>query len=215
MSKTNILAVSLSTFAFLKDIQELITGFALHLILVGISIIVLIVLLLINLFISKSKGNDLEKTERNKNEKIYQHENSNSINVSPKNSVSLFPKIIFSIILFFMLMTLGSLYYVKNMGVYYIVLKNDLTMEQSQDLKEKTNSSTDFMKHGLSSRFIPNGSGKYELILFNGYINDFKADSDLEKVKSMNLGFQPYRVGPQYVANYINKIRYLQNGIFN
>jgi hypothetical protein len=42
-----------------------------------------------------------------------------------------------------------------------------------------------------------------------------KADSDLEKVKSLQLKFKPYKVGPQKMANYFKKIRYLQNDIFN
>ena len=42
-------------------------------------------------------------------------------------------------ILFFTLMTTGSLFYVKNMGVYYVVLKDDLTEKEAIDLKENTN----------------------------------------------------------------------------
>jgi hypothetical protein len=46
---------------------------------------------------------------------------------------------------------------------------------------------------------------KYELILRNVYINEYKADLDLEKVKSLKLEFKPYMVGPQKVANYFKK----------
>ena len=74
LSKTNILSVSFSIFLFLKDIKEVITGFASHLFLIGISIIVLIGLLLINLFLTKSKNNEIP----NQN-----HWNQNFLNYFP------------------------------------------------------------------------------------------------------------------------------------
>ena len=218
LSKTNILSVSFSIFLFLKDIKEVITGFASHIILIGISIIVLIGLLLINLFLTKSKKNNIENNSSANVEIINQKENISQPNNSLKSSETIFAKIIFATILFFTLMTIGSLYYVKNMGVYYVVLKNDLSEEQAINLKEKTNSSSEFAEQGLSTRYIPNPkkNGKYELILFNGYINKNKAEVDLKKVKSMKTDFNPYRTDkPQYVANYLRKIRYLQNDIFN
>ena len=215
LSKTNILAVSFSTFAFLNDLQELITNFASHLILVGLAIIVLIILLSINLILSNRKVNNTENAVSVKINKSNEHGNSSNRHISHKTSTSIFNKIIFSSVLFFTLMTLGSLYYVKNMGVYYVVLKNNLTLEEAKYLKEKTNSSTEFVEHKLSTRILEVGGGKHELVLFNGYIIEQKANSDFELVMSMRLGFEPYKLGPQHVANYFKKIRYLQNDIFN
>jgi hypothetical protein len=213
LSKTSILSVSFSIFFFLKDIKEVITGFASHLFLIGISIIVLIGLLLINLFLTKSKDNKITNDSIADSEII--NPNKIQTNTPPKNNKIIIAKFIFAIILFFTLMTLGSLYYVKNMGVYYVVLKNDLTKQEAEHLMKRNNNSSEFTNHGLSTRILELHNDKYELILRNGYINEYKADLDLEKVKSLKLEFKPYKVGPQKVANYFKKIKYLQNDIFN
>lgn len=213
LSKANILAISLSFFLFLKDIKEVITGFASHLFLFGLSTIVLIGLLLINLFLNKSKDNKIPNDSFADSEII--NPNKIQTNTPPINNKIIIAKFIFAMILFFTLMTLGSLYYVKNMGVYYVVLKNDLTMQEAVYLMNRNNNSSEFNNHGLSSRILELHNDKYELILRNGYINEYKADLDLEKVESLKLEFKPYKVGPQKVANYFKKIKYLQNDIFN
>ncbi|MFM8490492.1 MAG: hypothetical protein ACKN9X_00935 [Candidatus Methylopumilus sp.] len=215
LSKTNILSVSFSIFLFLKDIKEVITGFASHIILIGLSIIVLIGLLIIHLFLTKSKKNNIENNSSVNAEIINPKENISQSNESVKSSTTVVSKIIFATILFFTLMTIGSLYYVKNMGVYYVVLENNLTIKEAKELMERTNNSSVFSSNGLSSRILELPNDKYELILRNGYINEAKADSDLEKVKSLQSQFKPYMVGPQKVANYFRKLWYLQNHIFN
>ena len=75
LSKTNILSLSFSIFFFLKDIKEVITGFASHLILIGLSTIVLIGLLIINLFLTKSNEKNIESNSSTYDEKINQKEN--------------------------------------------------------------------------------------------------------------------------------------------
>lgn len=220
LSKTNILSVSFSIFFFLKDIEEVITGFASHLVLIGISIIVLIGLLIINLFMTKTKNVNAAASANteiiNPNENLVQNNDGGfQGDVSSKNSKIRLAKVLFSIILFFALMTLGSLYYVKNMGVYYVVLQNDLTQQEAENLMQTTNKSYEFSTHGLSTRVLPLTNNKYELILRNGYIDEYKADSDLEKVKSLKLAFIPYKVGPQKGIRYSQKIIYLQHYIFN
>ena len=220
LSKTNILSVSFSIFFFLKDIEEVITGFASHLVLIGISIIVLIGLLIINLFMTKTKNVNAAASANteiiNPNENLVQNNDGGfQEDVSSKNSKIRLAKVLFSIILFFALMTLGSLYYVKNMGVYYVVLQNDLTQQEAENLMQTTNKSYKFSTHGLSTRVLPLTNNKYELILRNGYIDEYKADSDLEKVKSLKLAFIPYKVGPQKGIRYSQKIIYLQHYIFN
>lgn len=220
LSKTNILSVSFSIFFFLKDIEEVITGFASHLVLIGISIIVLIGLLIINLFMTKTKNVNAAASANteiiNPNENLVQNNDGGfQEDVSSKNSKIRLAKVLFSIILFFALMTLGSLYYVKNMGVYYVVLQNDLTQQEAENLMQTTNKSYEFSTHGLSTRVLPLTNNKYELILRNGYIDEYKADSDLEKVKSLKLAFMPYKVGPQKGIRYSQKIIYLQHYIFN
>jgi len=172
-------------------------------------------LLIIHLFLTKSKKNNIENNSSANVEIINQKENISQSNKSLKSSTTIFAKIIFATILFFTLMTIGSLYYVKNMGVYYVVLENNLTEKEAIDLMERMNNSSVFSSNGLSSRILELPNDKYELILRNAYINEDKADSDLEKVKSFQSQFKPYKVGPQKVANYSKKIRYLQNDIFN
>ena len=152
----------------------------------------------------------------NPNENLVQNNDGGfQEDVSSKNSKIRLAKVLFSIILFFALMTLGSLYYVKNMGVYYVVLQNDLTQQEAENLMQTTNKSYEFSTHGLSTRVLPLTNNKYELILRNGYIDEYKADSDLEKVKSLKLAFIPYKVGPQKGIRYSQKIIYLQHYIFN
>ena len=165
------------------------------------------------MFLNESKEN---KNIGNKNtETLNQKENLSQSNTSLKSSKTIFAKIIFATILFFTLMTIGSLYYVKNMGVYYVVLENNLTEKEAIDLMGSTNNSSEFSSTGLKTRILKLQNNKYELILRNGYINEHKADLDLEKVNSLKLEFKPYKVGPQKVANYFTKIRYLENDIFN
>jgi hypothetical protein len=216
LSKTNILAISLSTFAFLKDIQELITNFASHLLLVLLTVILLITLLSINLYLSNRKGGNGEYIDISTgNNKANEFEYPRAEYHLGASRMSILPKIIFSGILFIILMTLGSLYYIKNMGVYYVVIKNNLALEEAIDLQQKFNSSSDFVGEGLSTRILNVGGNKHQLILFNGYISEQKAYSDLAKIKNTSLLLKPYKVGPQYVANYYKKVRYLQNDIFN
>lgn len=218
LSKTNIVAVSLSTFAYLKDLKELITSFASHLVLIGLTLFVLVSLLLVNLFMTKSANNEnenAEKVENNTNQNISGFSNAQEIYLPPERGNSFLPKLLFSSILFIVLMVIGSLFYVKNMGVYYVVLKNNLTEKEAIYLKSKINNSAEFSNNGLTSRFIPIGKERFELILFNGYINESNANSDLEKVKSIAPEFSPYKVGPQDVANFYKKLRYLQNDIFH
>lgn len=215
LSKVNILAVALSTFAFLKDIQELITSFASHLVVVGLTVLVLISLLLINLFLSKSDIGESEDELIVDNKSTNNNYKPSVLNNPSKKYMSLFPKIIFSSIIFFTLMTAGSLYYIKNMGVFYVVLKSDLTKRDAIWYKELTNKSAEFVQQGFSSRFIPIANGKYQLILYNGYVNENRANADLEKVQAMKMGLNPYKIGPQNVASYFKKVKYLQHHVFN
>jgi hypothetical protein len=216
LSKTNIFAAAISSFAFLKDLQELITSFASHLKLVFISAIFLFGMLAINLIVSNKKQRKISNGINSIDDEL---KNNNILigedNLKEQKKSLIIPKIIFSTLLFLMLMTLGSLFYIKNMGVYYVVLQKELTIEKANALKKKTNSSEAFKNQGLSTRILNTSDGMTELVLFNGYISNDNANEDLDKINSMNLGFKPYTVGPQYVANYRKKIKYLQHNIFN
>jgi hypothetical protein len=192
--------------------QELITGFASHLLLVIITILILVAMLIINFFI---KGKDQPMTEALLNK---EHGDLNSP-VNDKRKVatktSLFPKLIFSSLLFTVIMAIGSLNYIKNMDIYYVVLKKDLTKMQALDFKNKFNQSKNFNKLNLWSRVIPIGNNNYEVILFNGYVSPKKATEDLKKVESATSEFKPYRVGPQKTPSFSRKIKYLQINLFN
>lgn len=217
LSKTNIFAVAISSFAFLKDLQELITSFASHLKLVIISAIFLLGMLAINLIVSNKKQRKISNGINSIDDEL---KNNNILigedNLKEQKKSLIIPKIIFSILLFLMLMTLGSLYYIKNMGVYYVVLQNNLTMEKAVALKKKTNNSEAFINQGLSTRILNTGMGMTELVLFNGYISNDNANEDLDKINSMNLGFKPYTVESKYdVTNFRKKIKYLQYNILN
>lgn len=202
--------------------EEAITSFASHLFLIGISIFVLIGLMMINLLMTENQNAKTTEFENihEINQKsnlvqtkygVVQYNSSSTSTINKLRSA----KILFSIILFFALMTLGSLYYVRNMGVYYVVLQNDLSPQKADYLMQTTNKSFESSGLGLSTRILELPNYKYELILRNGYISEQKADSDLEKVKSLKLAFVPYKVGPQKVANYFRKIKYIQHHIFN
>ena len=94
LSKTNILSLSVTIFLYLKDFKEVITGFASHLFLIEISITVLIGLLLINLFLTKSKDNNIESSSSANAEIINVKENVYQTNTHQKNSKTFFAKII-------------------------------------------------------------------------------------------------------------------------
>ena len=216
LSKTNIFAAALSVFAFLKDMQELITSFASHIKLVLISALLLLGMLVINLIISNKKQrnitdglNTIDIQNKNKNVLI------ESVNLlDPKKSLFL-PKIIFSVFLFIVLMTIGSLYYIKNMGVYYVVVQKGLSINEAVELKKQINTSESFIKVDLSTKILNTKDGMTELVLNNGYITRDNAQEDLSKIKAMNERFQPYIVGPQNVANYLKKLKYIQNKFLN
>jgi hypothetical protein len=217
-SKANILSVSLSIFLFLKDINEVITGIASHAILIGLSIAILISLLIINLSSTKSEADIVDDNLSEDVEKSKHKKNIALLKKQQDTKTTFFTKIIFATLLFFTLMTIGSLYYIKNLGVYYVVLQNDLSFNQAKILKDETNCTDEFIEQGLSTRFIadPRKKGKYELILFNGYINESKAETDLKKLRSIKTNFHPYRTEkPQFVPNFFRKLWYIQNDIFH
>lgn len=217
LSRNNILSASVTLFLFLKDVQEVITGFATHLFLIVLSISILFVLLGINFYLTKSGDLVLDNHSDAKTVNRLQFDNADPEGRYGRKNGMMFSKVIFSIILFITLTTIGSLYYIKNIGVYYVVLNNKLTIEQASKLKYELNSSEEFTSRKLSTRVIPNPEkkGLYELILYNGYINENKAEADLTMIKSMKLDFQPYKTESQFVANFFKKVWYLQNDIFN
>ncbi len=114
-----------------------------------------------------------------------------------------------------MIMTLGSLNYIRNMGVYYVVIEKGLTKGQAINLNLELNSSSHFKDSGISTRFFETKNGRYEIILYNGYISKTKANKELAKIKSFKLGLKPYRTGPQYVTSYFKKLKYLQKAYFD
>jgi hypothetical protein len=217
VSKANIFAVSLSLFALLKDFHELITGFASHLIILAITIIILFILLIVH-FSMDGKHEEVSnpKSESENNGKFDIRENNQKRWDFSKFS-SFFSKLLFSGLLFFISMGLISLYYVKKLDVYYVVLANNLTEKEARKIMLQTNSSEIFNQLNLSTRYIPMpvGNEKYELILYNGYVSPQKADKDLEKVKSIQNRFNPYRVGPQKTPSFLKKIKYLQKNLFS
>lgn len=214
LSKTNIISISLSTYAFLSDIQDVITGFASRLYFVAISLFVLIAGLIIHLKMTSKEEKDNEHIDSSVN-LINEDSPNNYSSLKPTQKLTLFSKIIFATILFITIMTLGSLNYIRNLGVYYVVIEKGLTKNQAINLNQELNSSSHFKDAGISTRFIEIKDGKYEIILYNGYISKSKANKELAKIKSLNLGLKPYRTGPQYVTNYFKKLKYLQYSYFN
>jgi hypothetical protein len=208
-SKLNVLSISLAVFGHLMDLQELIASFASHLIIILIVIVVSIGLLAMNSFFLNRSDNLVVKDD------VLSEENSSyNKGEGSKWNWSIYSKIIFSILIFVGVMTMGSLYYLKNKGVYYVVLQKDLTLDEAIRLKKRYNNSIGFEKNELDTRILEIGKGNYELILNNGYFSPEKAKSDLSKVNGMSLGLKPYTVGPNYGANFIQKIKYFQRDIF-
>lgn len=213
ISKTNIFAVALSTFAFLKDIQELFTSFASHLLLVLISIAVLSTLLTINLlFISNSE----EITDESSNQhKVKNQSIKANFKLNAFLKSLLIPKVLLSTIIFVALISIGAIYKIKNMGVYYVVLQSELNYNEAEKLMINTNSNPNLTTLGLKCRIIKLNHTKCQLILYNGYVDKIRAEDDLKKILSANFGFNPYIVGPQNVANLRKKIKYLQHTYFD
>lgn len=208
LSRTNIIAVSISTYAFLKDVQEFITGFASHLKFVLIAFIVLIVLMMINLILT-SRTNQTP-IERSKDDSLAEN---TSIDKFKNQSSLVFTKILFSICLFISIMTVGSLLYVKNMDVYYVVLKNNLSENQAKKISMKTNKIKSLREIKLLTRPIEYRQDKWEVILFNGYISRERAIKDSQILENLNLNMKFYIA--KSPAKFTRKISYLQKQLFN
>jgi hypothetical protein len=117
-----------------------------------------------------------------------------------------------------MMMTAGSLYYIKNLDIYYVVLQNNLNIKQAKVLQAESNNSEAFKMIGLSTKIIKMREvGQYELILYNGYLSEEKAKMDLVKVKTVlsSSEIKPYLVGPQRIPSLKKKIIYIQKHLFN
>ena len=129
LSKTNILTFAISTFLFLKDFEEVATNLNEHRVIFAICALILFVMLLIHLFSRQKVTGNEDTVSGSKLE-------SNKINLTTrlKNSV---PKLVFSSFLLLFILMIGFVYYLKNMDVYYVVLKKDLTIEQAQQLKTR------------------------------------------------------------------------------
>lgn len=208
LTKTNVFSATILLFSYLLKLKEFIISFASNLLLVALSVSFLIVGMIIHFFFHKKLKTDSSPVGDN---------DTVSASVKDRNeSVSVFPKILFSIAFFILIMTMGSLYYIKNMGVYYVVLRKNLSQELAKKYVNQINLSEEFVLNNLSTRYIEIGkTEKYELILYNGYVSLEKARKDLNKVKAMNTGFLPYLVGPQSAPSFRKKIKYLQNHVIH
>ena len=207
LSKTNILTFAISTFLFLKDFEEVATNLNEHRVIFAICALILFVMLLIHLFSRQKVTGNEDTVSGSKLE-------SNKINLTTrlKNSV---PKLVFSSFLLLVILMIGFVYYLKNMDVYYVVLKKDLTIEQAQQLKTSINGSKEFQNIKLKTKIIemPNNN-QFEVILDHGYFGKKHAEQYIDKVIDLEMGLQPYIVGPQKVAGIRKLKRYLFNEYF-
>ena len=136
LSKTNIITFAISTFLFLKDFEEVATNLKEHRVIFAVCAVILFVMLLIHLFSSQKATSNKETTSASKLE-------NNKINLKTrlKNSV---PKLVFSSFLLLVILMIGVVFYLKNTGVYYVVLKKELTIQQAQQLNTSINGSKEF-----------------------------------------------------------------------
>lgn len=140
-----------------------------HRVIFAICALILFVMLLIHLFSRQKVTGNEDTVSGSKLE-------SNKINLTTrlKNSV---PKLVFSSLLLLVILMIGFVYYLKNTGVYYVVLKNDLTIEQAQQLKTSINGSKEFQNIKLKTKIIemPNNN-QFEVILDHGYFGKKHAE---------------------------------------
>lgn len=206
LSKTNIITFIISTFLFLKDFEEVASDLNEHREIIAICAVILFVMLLIHLFSRQKATRNEETTSVPKLE-------SNKINLQTrlKNTV---PKLVFSSFLLLVILMIGFVYYLKNRGVYYVVLKKDLTIEQAQLLKTSINGSKEFQTMHLKTKIIPIPNNQFEVILDQGYFRKNHAEEHIDKVIGLEMGLKPYLVGPQKVAGIRKLKRYLFNEYF-
>jgi hypothetical protein len=172
-----------------------------HRVIIAICAVILLVMLLIHLFSPQKATSNEETTSLPKLE-------NNKINLQTrlKNTV---PKLVFSSFLLLVILIIGFVYYLKNTGVYYVVLKKDLTIEQAQQLKTSINGSKEFQTMELKTKIIPIPNNQFEVILDQGYFGKKHAEEHIDKVIGLEMGLQPYLVGPQKVAGIRKLKRYL------
>jgi len=189
----------------MKDFEEVATNITEHRVIIAVCTLILLILLLIHLFYrnpihdqTKSTTNELSQDDQFK---------------LKFNFLEILPKIVFSMFLLVLILTLGLLVFIKNMGVHYVVLKKDLNITEAQALKNRLNQSDVFLVRGLQTKIIPI-QNKYEVILDHGYVTADKAEDVKIKIVNLSLGLNPYVVGPQKVAGFRKKFNYLKHQYF-
>jgi hypothetical protein len=207
LSKTNIITFAISTFLFLKDFEEVATNLKEHRVIFAVCAVILFVMLLIHLFSSQKATSNKETTSASKLE-------NNKINLKTrlKNSV---PKLVFSSFLLLVILMIGVVFYLKNTGVYYVVLKKELTIQQAQQLNTSINGSKEFKRINLKTRILkmPN-SNQFEVILEHGYFGKKHAEEKIDNILGLEMGFNPYIKGPQKVAGIRKLKKYFQDEYF-
>lgn len=208
-SPSNVFAIAISLFAFLSDVHELITGFSTHLWIVIVVFLFIFITLTIHLFLIDSNNKTPKEIVSDK-EIISKNGNKNSKYVS-YFSLS---RILFSGLIFISIMTIGSLFYIKNKGIYYVVLQENLTINQAAQLKNRLNNNSLFKTQDLSCRIIYNSKSGYEIILSRGYLSYDKALQESLKIPHSLFIKRPHIVGPQKITNFKNKLKYIQADLF-
>ena len=139
------------------------------------------------------------------------HSSTPHVLIKSKNFSAL-TKIIFALLFSLGLLLTASLFYIKNAGIYYVVIKKDLSNEQANEIKNEFNANIKNREEKLALKVIPQRGtkDKWELILMPGLLTKAKADKQLLKFKYSNKQFDPYIVGPQKRVNFFRKLNYLQ-----
>jgi hypothetical protein len=219
-SKTNIFSSCLALLFALLDIKGLINNFSANLVPIGIFLLVLIAGFIIHFLTTAPVA---RKQHPITEEKIPDRTEYHSADSSGQGSQTLqavaqsrklwLPTILVSMIVFFAITTAGSIYYVRDADIYYVVLENGLTEQRAIQLKKRINELPGLGEAGLSTRIIehPKVHDKFELIIGRGYLAKEKANESLEKFRSFTSEFDAYVTGPQKIPFSYKKLKFIQN----
>ena len=217
-SKTNIFSSCVALLFTLLDIKGLINDFSANLVPIGIFVLVLIAGFIVHFLITTSKnhhpeteGKILERAEYNSPDSSSQASQTFQADAQPRKLW--LPTILVSMIVFLAITTAGSIYYIRDAAIYYVVLENGLTEQKAIQLKKSVNELPGLGEAGLKTRIIehPTVQGKFELIIGRGYLTKEKANESLEKFRSFSSKFEAYVTEPQKIPFSYKKLKFIQN----
>jgi hypothetical protein len=231
-SKISVVTTSFSFLLLLLDFKSVVSNIGENLYTILISFIFFVVLF--TLYLINSNKNSQKNVQENNNlsdttnlnanlikskhnaDNEYVKANLSSAKISIVNYLA--PKFIFSIIIAFSILILISLFSIRNMPIYYVVIKKDLNFNKAMVLQKEFNSKMSLISNDFKCTILRQSirNDKFLLSINGGYLDKDKASnvcSQINKFKS--LKFTTRVSNPNYSTHFIKKIKYINQHFLN